>query len=255
MEKYISHYYKTFNEFDMKMHLHNSYEIMYVTNGTCIISMENKSLTLKKSDLIFLDKNSVHCLKTKKAKILCIEFITDDKEISKLFNVSNYNIYRNELDTIPYLLGIISELNNDFKHKKEMIHMLTKQIIISLQRKHHEKSVLTTDSQYIAKTIHFLENNYGNKIRLDEISKIVGLEKSYICRLFKSHTGINIMEYLKNIRIEKACQLLNKTNLSISFISEFVGFSTLQYFSSCFKRKKGLTPYEYKMKTKSPSIL
>ena len=90
------------------------------------------------------------------------------------------------------------------------------------------------------------ENFRSTDISLDDVSQEVDISPYYFSKLFKEETGKNFIEYLTDIRIEKAKELLNGTNLSMKEICAEIGYADPNYFSRTFKKNVGVTPTEYK---------
>lgn len=101
-------------------------------------------------------------------------------------------------------------------------------------------------SGIIAKAKAYMEENYNKDISLDDVSRIVDISPYYFSKLFKEETGENFIEYLTNIRIEKAKKLLQNKDISIKNICADTGYSDPNYFSRIFKKQVGLTPTEYR---------
>lgn len=97
--------------------------------------------------------------------------------------------------------------------------------------------------------MNFIQLNYGDKsLSLNRIADAVHLTPNYVSSIFKKNCAINITDYLTNIRLGKAKELLENTNLKTYEVSEQVGYSNSQYFSVLFKRMIGLSPTEYRQK-------
>jgi two-component system, response regulator YesN len=77
------------------------------------------------------------------------------------------------------------------------------------------------------------------------ISEESWVNKSYLCQLFKQQIGKNFNDYLTEIRIEKAKELLFNPENNINTVGDLVGFSNPSYFTLVFKNLVGLTPSEY----------
>ncbi len=92
----------------------------------------------------------------------------------------------------------------------------------------------------------YINENYKNDISLDDVSREVDISPYYFSKLFKEETGENFIEYVTNIRIEQAKQLLNSSRLSMKEICAQVGYADPNYFSRIFKKTVGVTPTEYK---------
>ena len=94
--------------------------------------------------------------------------------------------------------------------------------------------------------VEYIKNNFQKDISLDEVSKTVNISPYYFSKIFKEGTGKNFIEYLTDIRIEKAKELLSTTEYSMKEICSMCGYSDPNYFSRSFKKNVGVTPTEYK---------
>lgn len=112
------------------------------------------------------------------------------------------------------------------------------------KRGEKSNSVIETAKKYI-------KNNYSRDISLEDVSRAVNISPYYFSKIFKEDTGENFIEYLTNIRIEKAKELLETTDYSMKEICAEIGYSDPNYFSRSFKKNVGVTPTEYKEGRKS----
>jgi len=99
---------------------------------------------------------------------------------------------------------------------------------------------------YIKKAIEFIEMNYSRKISIAEVSHYVGLDRSYLYSLFNEYLGSSPQEFLIDYRIDKACELMQNSSLTIGDISRSVGYEDPLLFSKVFRKVKGLSPREYR---------
>lgn len=102
-----------------------------------------------------------------------------------------------------------------------------------------------SSSSSFMKIIRYLNENYEKDITLKSLSDIFYLNSSYISQLIKNETGITYSQYLTELRIKKAKQLLKTTDMSLNQISEAVGFNDYFYFIKQFKKIVGVTPGKY----------
>ena len=94
------------------------------------------------------------------------------------------------------------------------------------------------------------ENLSVGNLQRDELAAMVHVSSGYLGRIFKKETGLALTDYIIKKRIFVAKQLLNKTSLSITDISARVGISYSSYFTKIFKEQVGVTPQEYRQKSK-----
>lgn len=98
----------------------------------------------------------------------------------------------------------------------------------------------------IKKAQEYILQHYKKDISLDGISRELDISPYYFSKLFKDVCGINFVEYLTNVRIEKAKDLLNTSEMSMKEICVHIGYNDPNYFSRIFKKSTGRTPTEYK---------
>lgn len=98
----------------------------------------------------------------------------------------------------------------------------------------------------VSKAKEYILKNYKKPIRLIDVANFLELNPAYFSRIFRQKTGVCFVDYLAEIRINKAIELLKNSNMNISEISEEVGFVRSRYFTEIFKKRKGMTPSEYR---------
>lgn len=90
------------------------------------------------------------------------------------------------------------------------------------------------------------ENMADFELSLQKVAGVFYINQSYLSRIFKQRTGINFVEYLTDIRVQKAIELLKKTDLKVYRIAEKVGIIDPHYLGVCFKKLTGMSMSEYK---------
>ncbi len=94
--------------------------------------------------------------------------------------------------------------------------------------------------------ILYMEEYLQNRIGASDVAHALNMSHRTLSRIFKKETGISITEKLHELRINKACRLLCKTELSISEIAEETGFENIYYFSTTFKKATGNSPKQFR---------
>ena len=100
--------------------------------------------------------------------------------------------------------------------------------------------------EHVQMMLNYINEHYADIISLDIIADYTNLNRCYVGRIFKQYMSTGIVDYVNQIRIEKAAEMLRETNLKISDIAYKVGFNNTNYFNKIFKKVKKITPGRYK---------
>ncbi len=126
---------------------------------------------------------------------------------------------------------------------RELMEEALEELIEAFLSRHNKAHL-----RIVQQAIKYMEKNHAQELTLDEVATSVHLSSYYFSRIFKRETGMNFVEYLSKIRIERARELLVDGDLNIGEIAARVGYQNPNYFSRVFKRGVGLTPSEYRNK-------
>ncbi|CAH1216186.1 HTH-type transcriptional activator Btr [Paenibacillus auburnensis] len=110
-------------------------------------------------------------------------------------------------------------------------------------------------SLYVEECLHFLHAHYCENITVEMMSASLKLDRKYLSALFKRTVGLPPQQYLLNFRIAKACELLAETGCTIGEISRSVGYQDPLLFSRMFKKVKGCSPKEYRIRHENTDIV
>ena len=96
----------------------------------------------------------------------------------------------------------------------------------------------------------FVVENAGNpELKIEDISNEIGMSRSVLYNKVKATTGMTPVDFVRHIRIKKACEMLRTTNDTLTSIAFAVGFTDPKYFSKVFKKETGIVPTEYRNRT------
>ncbi len=119
-------------------------------------------------------------------------------------------------------------------------------IIAEYDHKAADKRSNNSHSELMLNSRSFIEKNYNTEITLEEVAHHIGVSPYYFSKIFKAYFGKNYMDYLTDLRIEKAKDMMRNGVDSIKEICYEVGYNDPNYFSRVFKKVEGVTPSEYK---------
>jgi len=159
--------------------------------------------------------------------------------LPKTLSVSNQN------DILNYFIKMENIYHSIVSYKNQRLNGYLYQLIyelLSLNKYNNETSDINRISP---KVIRILRSQLEGRFSSDKISEELGMNYSYLGRLFKQETGTTINHYYLKLKINLAIQLFQTTNLNISEISERLHYPNPYYFSKVFKQITGMSPKEY----------
>ncbi|MCC0651784.1 MULTISPECIES: AraC family ligand binding domain-containing protein [unclassified Clostridioides] len=235
-------------------HFHEHYVIGFIEKGQRYLSCKNKKYTTSTGDLLLFNPFDSHTCEQIDNEVLDYRCINIKPEIMQkaILEITGKNylpqfnqqvIFRSELvPLLQELHHIIMEEQLDFK-KEEIFFFLIEQII-----NEYTEPVLQSNSEKINTEIQivcdYLENNYAERIALDELSYLAKMNKYSLLRNFTKLKGITPYRYLENIRVNKAKKLLENGIEPIDAAIQ-TGFVDQSHFTNFFKNFIGLTPKQY----------
>lgn len=168
-------------------------------------------------------------------KLKALEFVLWAEHIAYETGGGVYH-FRSRQDYLPSLLGLhnMEEIRTWFVDK---MGSACRNVAV----KKEERSV-----SVIERARKFIDSHYNKDISLDDVSREVDISPYYFSKLFKEETGRNFVEYLTEIRMNRAKELLMSSDMSMKEICSEIGYADPNYFSRTFKKNTGLTPTEYK---------
>lgn len=184
------------------------------------------------------------------------QFNISPRTPDNLRNVKNFLIIfntnlRRAADTAQIHPYYIDNLSREFAIRIESTNNISQleSLSITMLRRYcmlvHNYSTKNFSS-IIKKCIEKIRFEYNEHITLDSLASYLAITPSYLSVQFKKETSQTITDYIQNVRLEHAILLLNSTSDSIQEIASLCGFPDSNYFTRVFKKKKGLTPKEYR---------
>lgn len=254
------------NDWPSTMHFHSFTEFMYIVSGTGTLHLDGSSQPLREGDLVVICPSTPHT-ETSQTKncleyyIFAVENISfENADTERVGGVFHLNI--DDLDDRRALLQRFkraeSELTNQKLYYEVYVQSLINETLVYILRKIEAKDVkadnLNVPSE-CAFVKRYIDLHFSEKITLDEIARKTFFSKFYIIHSFKKQYGTTPIQYLLDKRLTEAASLLENTNLSVTDITIGVGFSSASQLAKAFREKYGLTPQQYRARTKRAGSL
>ncbi len=261
------HFFEFQPDFYTTAESHPFYELVFVSSGSLEIVSQTFNGKLLKKQMIIHGPNEYHsfsCDGDSNPTVIIIGFSCDD---DRLLRFSNSPLTLGVAE-VKKLAEIIKEARNvfappydiplyDMKKRKnspygaeQLLGGLIEYFLINLIREHTDKSLnLLSDHAErfsVNEIVSYINDNYKEKITLDELAFIFRTNRSTLCKEFKSATGNTIIGFINNKKIEKAKNLILSTELTFTEIAEKLNFESIHYFTRLFKSTTGLSPKAFK---------
>ena len=222
------------------------YELVYVVRGHGEIQISNRQISVKGGDFICFRPNVPHSLWLSREPYMefyGVHFNFSEKSLMK--EIPDYM----HLDFGHWLEMQMRNLYEEYQQKryqgKWKQEIILQQILCEiLIKKHAEQEPV--NNKRISKVLAYIHENPFREYTLNDLQNYIGIKKSLFLKTFRNMTGTTPIQYILDLRLDYAKDLLIETDLPISQISEKCGFSDPFYFSRCFKKRYSLSPREYR---------
>lgn len=255
---------KTYEQYNMGTnHFHNSYEIYYLISGTRDYFINDKTFRVNAGDMVLInpyvlhktvDTGQGHTRLLVSFKPSFLPFKNIDNLLKSLFKDNNIltfdtNTRSNVETTFIHMINNIAS-KGDFFEASLQADLL--KLILDLNeyvtKQSNEETTAPAINDKIFEVVQYLNSNYTEKITLTQLSERFFISRYYLSHTFKKVTGFTILNFIQNLRIMKAQQLLCDTDLKIIEIADLVGFTNVSSFGKTFKAITGYSPKSYRSK-------
>ena len=239
-------------------HYHEYFEIEFMLSGNGKTIVNGNEIALKKGVVYMLRPTDMH------------EFIVDepidnynvsftyammDNELMQEFmSYNNYVFCQLSETETDELVSLMSLLEKEYKGKNKSSDKVKRwlfNVIVSyvLRKRVANSLAMTSAENTIIEGLKYLHANFFKDPTLNETADITGLQKNYFCRKFKETTGKTYKDYINDIKINYAKQLLTTTDKSITELCFICGYHSMSQFITEFKKRTALSPKLYRNKT------
>ncbi len=248
------------------LHWHNSVEIIYVLKGMVNISIDTDNYSIFENEIEIINTNESHRIHSDEDNLVLI-FHIDSSFLEKYYkDIYNIFFYTNtskedsqEGEEYLILKKLLAEILCEMVQRQEDYDEEIESIVIKLlfhiiNNFHYlisgEGDLSEEQFDRYHRISKYIFSNYNNNITLQDIAKKEFLSPDYLSHDFKNATGYSFTDLLNLTRVEEAMKLLLDSNMSLTEISEEVGFSHTRYLNKHFKNYYHLTPLQFRRKNK-----
>lgn len=256
----------------IRHHDHDFYELVYVTEGYCLNTVDGLSTLIMEGDCFILPPGVVHMYSGNRLTRI----------YNCMFDAKVLSTYLHQLQNLPGLANLLGsgsvgtplQLRLSLSERKTFVKRISGMAQICKERPLGWEVLLPSElvgllvefaqacsargdvgvgedtySAYVRQAFSVIDANYADcNLSVHRIAVQVGVSDDHLTRQFKQVTGISTQEYLRRYRFARAMRLL-QTDLSIAQVAKQSGFRTLSYFSREFSKELGITPSNYRNQT------
>lgn len=250
------------------LHSHEFLEMCYIVSGTAEHIVNGIKRPLSAGSIIIIDYGVSHIVIDKSKDFYSVnmlfmpEYIDDslfnclsfkdvlrNSQINFIYYDNYYHFRDDNGEILPLIEKLVEEYNNERHGNMQYIRCILIQTIILLMRKCESKAMQAKKSDKDFETIvEYLRTHYAEHISLNGLSRMFNHSTAAIYQMFQKNLNIKYADFLTDIRINAACNLLRETSDSIDEIAAAVGYKDTGSFRQIFKTKMGLTPKAYSKK-------
>ena len=250
-------------------HQHEFCECIFVTRGGGKHQSEDHAaVPIRRGDVLVIPVGGIHAYTEASDDLNIINLLFDSSHLPPVllelysrpnykqiflrdhrsFGKQDYPMTRleetvfNELETMLNYLARTGDTAGNHCYKLGLF-MAVLSRLCEVWKIRSEESAIPLD---IPRLTAYLEQNFQQKIYLDDLAKRAGMSRATLLRHFRAALGVTPMIYLRNLRLRHAAELLLKTELSLKEIADQSGFARMPYFFKAFKDCYGVSPLEYR---------
>lgn len=240
-------------------HTHNHMELFYIVGGKGQFLIEDQLYPVDANNLIIINPSVTHTEVSLNAQpleyiVLGVEGI--ELDTSETTN-GQYCIldHFESADISSCLRNILREMELKNPGYEDICQAFMEILIIRLMR--NTTLAVPTNPQtasgnrQCAVVKRYIDLHFKEALTLEQLAEEAHMNKYYLSHTFKREYGVSPINYMISRRVEESKYLLAETNLSMSQISQLLGFSSLSYFSQVFRRTQSISPMEYRQSTRN----
>lgn len=274
---YLSRYQSKYQSMNAPCHWHEDIEWVYIWEGTMPYYINGKRLVLKEKDSLMVNARQMH-----------YGSAFQKQECKFSFIVFHPSLFCNNQPLLEkYVTPVLQNCSLEFLHLhynhasgQQAADLLTKMFCLKEQAAEGyeleiislmqilwirlwqnmefkcgvETQEMPDDVKAQKEMLSFLYQHYNEKISLDDIAASAHISRSKCCRIFRRYLQQSPIELLNSYRLKASCNMLARTNKTITEIAFACGFNNLSYFSKYFYRNYGCTPREYRNQMHSSTL-
>lgn len=248
------------------LHYHPLMELLLAERAAGSVTADGLPLPLPDTPLVYLHPGSVHDVRIEQGEgsILVLqispEALAPDLDLERLLAADNLSL--NRLPPVPRRWREVEEVMRQLEGENSppairfsamvlrIVELLCDGAVPAAKRGPHRPSAGSPER--IRRIIDWTEKKFAQEITLERAAEEAGYSRTAFCRFFRRETGSSYFSFLRRVRLEHACRLLEKGE-SVTVTALECGFGDISWFIECFSECYGITPKQYRNSAQLPT--
>lgn len=266
------HYFEHAKDYMFEGEKHDFWELVYIDKGRLEAVADDQTFELEQGQILFHKPDEFHNLYANgiiAPNVVIVTFVCTSPAMAFFENKTTYVTAR-QRDLLariieegrrafdgplgdPYTLQMPRNPNAPFG-SEQLISLYLETLLIDMIRHAEGANAHTkpsssikarSDNELVNRIIQYMEDRLNDNLSFSTICQYSAQSATNLKTIFKAVTGQGVMEYYRNLKIDRAKTLLRESNGNITQIADHLGYASVQYFSRHFKQATGMTPREY----------
>ena len=250
-------------------HWHEEAEFTRIEKGSCTYQIHLETYDVEEGDLIFIPPAVLHAISNEKEECMQSEtyvFHMDflGAKAADICAIRYLNPLMNQKLIPPFVIkkghplyekaaDLFEDINMEYDKKTPGYEIAIKSYLLQLvaalipycTRNTEADAILTEHAKKLKEVLSYINAHYMEELTISELAGICFFSEYYFMRFFKKYMGMSCVQYIKNVRLERAADQFENGETNTLEVALACGFSNLSYFHREFKKKYGMTPKRF----------
>lgn len=247
------------------LHWHDEAEWTLIVVGEAVYQVDGQEYRVKAGDMLFVPPSALHMMNVISDRVLSDSLVFDLSWLSNgpsdvcflkyLLPLGNGTkafpvVVPSEHPLGTYFSDAFKKMCDCFSSRREGFELELKAMLLEVIHAMYSRGLVTvcaqasrgTGSERIKAILQYIEDNYSENVPISEIASHFGFSEYHFMRYFKKNVGMTCIEYINNLRLTKAYDMLETSNKSVTTVAFETGFNSPSYFCRMFRKKYGIAP-------------
>ena len=267
LQKYVTPLWKEYPY--VTAHLHEEAEFTRIEKGSCTYQIHLETYEVEEGDLIFIPPAVLHAISNEKEErmqsetyVFHMDFL--GAKAADICAIRYLNPLMNQKLIPPFVIkkghplyekaaDLFEDINVEYDKKTPGYEIVIKSYLLQLvaalipycTRNTEADAILTEHAKKLKEVLSYIDAHYMEELTISGLAGICFFSEYYFMRFFKKYMGMSCVQYIKNVRLERAADQFENGEKNTLEVALSCGFSNLSYFHREFKKKYGMTPKRF----------